>query len=123
MAYFVGLAFVAIGALFAWAGYTHKKQSVAEEARLRAQRKDGKIGALHPSLEMLADFAPTLTMFSLGAFALMITAAFFAVNALQWLSLFDLAGMYAMVIGYGYWMYMKTRHRSVETLRALAERV
>ena len=122
MAYLVGLAFIAIGALFVWAGFTHKKRSQAEEARLIAQSRDGKIGALHPSLSMLADFAPSLTVFSLGAFALMLTAAFFAVNALKWLSLFDLAGMYAMVAGYGYWMYMKTRHRSVETLRALAER-
>jgi hypothetical protein len=61
-----------------------------------------------------------LTIFSLVIFALTITIAFFSVNALQWLSLFDLAGMYALVAGYSYWMYMKTRHRTVETLRVLA---
>jgi hypothetical protein len=123
MAYFVGLAFLIIAAAFAWAGRRHKAISVAEEARLRAERPDGKIGELHPSLSMLADFAPSLTIFTLVAFALTITVAFFAVDGLRWLTLFDLAGMYAMVAGYGYWMYMKTRHRSVETMRALAARL
>ena len=120
MAYLAGAAFIAIAALFAWAGHTHKQRSVSEEARIRAENPNARPTELHPSLSMLADFAPSLTMFSLVIFALTITVAFFAVNALRWLTLFDLAGLYALVAGSGYWMYMKTRHRSVETLRALA---
>jgi hypothetical protein len=122
MMYVVGLVFAALGAWFAFEGVRHKRRSEEELARQRAQRPGEQDPQLHPSLSMLADFAPSLTIFSLGAFALLITVAFFAVGALRWLSLFDLAGMYAMAAGYGYWMYMKTRHRSVETLRALAAR-
>lgn len=122
MAYVVGLALAALGAWFAWAGFSHKRKSEAEQARLRAERPGAKDPELHPSLSMLADFAPSLTIFSLVIFVIAITVAFFAVGALRWLTFFDLAGMYALAGGYGYWMYMKTRHRSVETLRALAAR-
>ncbi len=120
MAYIAGVIFILMGVAFAWAGYDHKRKSVTEEARIRAEHPDARPTELHPSLSMLADFAPSLTIFSLVIFALTITIAFFSVNALQWLSLFDLAGMYALVAGYSYWMYMKTRHRTVETLRVLA---
>ena len=75
---------------------------------------------MHPSLSILVDVGPFLTVVGLGAFVAMITLAFFAVNAMRWLSLFDLAGFYAMVAGYGYWMTMKTQYRSVETQRALS---
>lgn len=120
MAYIAGVVFFLMGAVFAWVGFNHKRKSMREEARIRAENPDARPTEMHPSLSILVDFAPSLTIFSLGLLVLTVTVAFFAVNALQWFSLFDLAGMYAMVAGYSYWMYMKTRHRSVETLRALA---
>lgn len=123
MAYWIGLAFVVVGLALAWSGYRHRQVSLQEEERLRRIHSASPADALHPSLSMLADFAPSLTVFGLGAMALMLTVAFFAVNALKWVSLFDLAGLYVLVAGYGYWMFMKTRHRSVETLQALAKKL
>jgi hypothetical protein len=122
MMYVVGVVLAVLGAWFAYSGYGHKQRSQAELARLRSSRPGEKDPELHPSLSMLADFAPSLTVFSLGSFAVLITVAFFAVGAQRWLSYLDLAGMYVMAGGYGYWMYMKTRHRSVETLQALAQK-
>ena len=117
MAYFVGLAFLAIGLILAWSGYTHKKASLAEAARIRAQHGEASQTELHPSLSMLVDFAPSLTVFSLFLIAGGLTLAFFAVGAQRHVTLFDLGGMHAAIVGYGYWMTMKTKYRSVETQR------
>jgi hypothetical protein len=120
LAYVVGAVFSVIAIGFAFAGIRHRQSSVAEAARLKALNPKADLERLHPSLSMLADFAPSLTIFSLVIMAATISVAFFAVGALKWLSLFDLAGILAAVAGYGYWMFMKTKHRSVETLRANA---
>ncbi len=118
MAYFVGLAFLTLGLILIWSGYSHKKASVAEAARIRAEHGEAKQAALHPSLSMLVDFAPSLTIFSLFLIAGGLTIAFFAVNAQRHITLFDLGGMHAAIAGYGYWIAMKTKYRSVETQRA-----
>jgi hypothetical protein len=120
IAYVVGAVFLAMAAVFAFAGYQHRRASMAEAARLKALNPKVDLERLHPSLSMLADFAPTLTIFSLVIMAATITVAFFAGGALKWLSVFDLAGILAAVAGYGYWMTMKTKYRSVETLRTNA---
>lgn len=122
MAYFVGLAFLVIGLILAWSGHTHKKASLAEAERIRAQYGEAKQAELHPSLSMLVDFAPSLTIFSLFLIAAGLTIAFFAVGAQRHFSLFDLGGMHAAIAGYGYWMTMKTKYRSVETQRTAMSR-
>lgn len=120
MTYVAGAILFLLGGLFFMSGFTHRRKSLAEEARRKHENPDAKPVEMHPSLSMLVDFAPFLTVVSLLILTAMITVTFFAVNALRWFSLFDLAGVYAMIAGYGYWMSMKTKHRSVETQRALS---
>jgi hypothetical protein len=116
--YIAGAAFTLLALWFFWAGFRHKQKSLAELARLKAQGIDQDAQRLHPSLSMLADFAPPLTIFSLGLLGATIAVAFFAVDGLSVFSLFDLAGVLASIGGYGYWMVLKTKYRSIETLRA-----
>lgn len=122
MAYFVGLTFLALGLILVWSGYTHKKASLAEAARIRAEHGEARPADLHPSLSMLVDFAPPLTIFSLFLIAGGLTIAFFAVNAQRHITLFDLGGMHAAIAGYGYWVAMKAKYRSVETQRSALAR-
>lgn len=118
--YIAGAVFFLIAAGFVVTGFRHRRTSLAEAARLKTLNPNADLDRLHPSLSMLADFAPTLTIFSLALMAATISVAFFAVGGLKWFSLFDLAGVLAACAGYGYWMVMKTKYRSVETLRTNA---
>jgi hypothetical protein len=118
--YMIGVAFTLLALWFFWSGLRHKQQSQAELARLKAAGAGANADRLHPSLSMLADFAPPLTIFSLGLLGATIAVAFFAVGGLNVFSLFDLAGVLLAIVGYGYWMVLKTKYRSVESLRANA---
>lgn len=120
MANVLGFVFVVLAMVFFVLGRQHKQRSVLEEQRLKAAYPNQDFAVLHPSLSMLADFGPAITMFGLGVFVFMLTIAFFAVDGARFLSWFDLAGIYALAAGYAFWMTMKTRYRSVETLRTLA---
>jgi hypothetical protein len=118
--YMAGAVFLLIAAAFVASGFMHRRASIAETARLKALNPNADPERLHPSLSMLADFAPSLTIFSLVLMGATISVAFFAVGGLKWFSLLDLAGVLAAIAGYGYWMVVKTKHRSVETLRSNA---
>lgn len=117
MAYVSGLLFAGLAAWFVWAAARHKAASLAEEARIKAEYPNAKPHELHPSLSILADFAPGLTIFSLAILAGGMVLAFLAVGPSRWFNWADLAGLLAAVAGYGHWMVTKTKYRSVESLR------
>jgi hypothetical protein len=118
MAYVSGLVFLAIAFWFVISARRHRAQSLAEAARIRAEYGDQKPVELHPSLSILVDFAPSLTIFSLAILSAGIVIGFLAVGPIAWFSWFDLGAVLTAVAGYGYWMVTKTKFRDPETQRA-----
>ena len=118
MAYVTGSVFLGIAFWFVISARRHRTQSLAEAARIKAEYGEPKAVELHPSLSILVDFAPSLTIFSLAILSAGIVIGFLAVGPIAWFNWFDLGAVLSAVAGYGYWMVTKTKFRGPETQRA-----
>jgi hypothetical protein len=114
MAYFVGLALLAVSAWFVWSGYRHMQRALQERRRLDALRASGvpvSEAELHPSLSILVDIMPTLTIFMTACFGGLVTITYFAMGGARLFSLFDLAAFLVMLGAYSFWLVVKTKFR------------
>lgn len=118
MAYVSGLIFLTIALWFFLSARKHRAASLAETARINADFGGEETVQLHPSLSILVDLAPSLTIFSLAILAGGIVVGFLAVGPVAWFNWFDLLCALTTVAAYCYWMVTKTKFRGPETQRA-----
>ncbi len=115
MAYWVGLVGFALGGWLFYRAFAHKKRADAlAAARAAAPGGAQELEPMHPSLQDLAEMVPPLVTGFVMVAGAMITIAFFALRAQTdvALSLFDLGGVWAALLGYGRWVSWKSKYRT-----------
>jgi hypothetical protein len=105
----LGLALFALGVWFAWSGLMQRR-------RVRAAGPRGgpdESVPTHPSLAMLRDVVPSMTIAFLAFVALKATLMYWALGGSRLISPFDLAGFLCLLAGYGTWLHCKSRYREL----------
>jgi hypothetical protein len=104
-----GLILFAIGGWLSWSAIQHRKASLAAKAARGGEPEP----RLHPSLEVMADAMPFLTVVFTGFTCALIGIAFFVTGAQRFFSIFDLAGFFAAAAGYAYWLVTRASYRTL----------
>ena len=112
MAYWVGIAFLAVALWFVRSAIRHRQRA---ELKLRRMADAGvEPKDLHQSLSILADVAPALVTLFLFAAGALTVVAFFVTRVHHSLSLFDLAAYVGALAAYGFWLNTRTTYRVLE---------
>jgi hypothetical protein len=106
--YWPGLLLFAAAGYLLWKARQHKAKALAAKAARGGEPEP----RLHPSLEVMADAMPFLTVVFTGFTCALIAIAYFVTGAGRFFSLFDLAGVLAAAGAYGYWVVVKSSYRS-----------
>lgn len=106
--YWPGLLLFAAAAVLVWQARAHKAKALAAKAARGAEPEP----RLHPSLEIMADAMPFLTVVFTGFTCALLAIAFFVTGAQKYFSLFDLAGVLAAAAAYGHWIVVRSSYRS-----------
>lgn len=105
MRYWTGLL------LFAGAAWL-LRSALARRARVRAAAGEGRVAPpASASLAMMGDVLPPMIILALGFVGVKMTFAYFAFGGSRVLSLFDLAGLLALLAAYGTSVVFATRYR------------
>lgn len=108
---FIGMGMLAVGIGLVYTGITHKNAVLAARAAITAR---GEM-IPEPPLNSLATFGQIMRaviLFVLCGLALAVTFSFLAFDGGQFLSYLDLSGFLIALVGYGFWLTMKTEHRA-----------
>jgi hypothetical protein len=93
---YAGLAFVVIGAWFAYAGVSRVRPAASASV-------------FASSLRGFTDIMRPIMLLALGYLGLKMAMVFAMMGAGRMFSLFDLAGFETMLAGYGVWFHFRTR--------------
>ncbi len=101
------------GAVLMWRAISRRNRIIGQvEALQRAGLPDPR-ATLHPSLAIIGDVVPPLMIGGLVIIGLKLTLAYALLGAYDVVSPFDLAGLLFLIAGYGTWLVLKTRYRSM----------
>lgn len=107
MAYWTGFACALLGAWLIGAGLAHRRRMQA----LRARLGDAAGPATDPrSLGVFGEIVRPIILCALAYLAVKTALAFYWLDAGRYLSLFDLAGFLFLLVAYGTWLTLKTKH-------------
>lgn len=104
------------GAVFFAAGLALIASALLRRRRALAVARDPaapKPPELHPSLVLMADIGPPLIIFGLVVAGAQVALAFWMTGGGGVFSLFDLAGFLFLLVAYGVWIKIRTKHRAV----------
>jgi amino acid permease len=108
---FIGLGMLAVGIGLIYTGITHKNAVLAARAAITARGET----IPEPPLKSLATFGQIMRaviLFILCALALTVIFGYLMFDGGQFLSYLDLSGFLVAIVGYGFWLTMKTEHRA-----------
>lgn len=121
MTYWAGVIGCAAGGWMFYLAHKHRKRAEALAAA-RASAADGpqELAPMHASLESLAEVAAPLMVFFVFVAGAMLTLAFFVIRSQTEITLavFDLAGVWAALLGYGRYLSWKSKYRTGGSVRA-----
>lgn len=112
MKYWLGAGCFVYAAYFVWQTLRHRA-AVSQNRRALMERGvalDDTVAA--DSMAAFGEIAAPVVIAALCVLTLTVTAAFFTTEAAQQLSLFDLGGIYAVLLGYGTWLWVRTHVRA-----------
>ncbi len=111
MKYWIGAVLFVYAAVFAHFALVRRNQfQVARsDAESRGLNIDEKLDP--NSMAAFGEIMTPIVLFALAYVAVKTTFAYYMFDNGQYLSLFDLAGFYAVLIGYGYWLKIKSTYR------------
>lgn len=104
-----GAVFLAAGAALIAAALRRRNRALAAGSEAAPP--------LHPSLEMMAEIVPPLIIFGLVVAGVQVAFAFWLTGGGGVFSLFDLAGFLLLLVAYGIWIKIKTKHRNLPAAR------
>lgn len=111
MAYVSGAVLLVIAAVYGLLAMRHIRSVRAEEAQLRAAGAPVVAPERHPSLTIMADVMPGITVFMVACLGGFVTLTFFAAGATRYLSVFDLLAFLVLLAAYCFWLVTKTKVR------------
>ena len=111
MKYWVGTGLFISAAVFASFAQARRKQvsGARQEADRRGLNVDEKLDP--SSMAAFGEIMTPIVLFALAYVAMKTTFAYYMFDNGQYLSMFDLVGFYAVLIGYGFWLKTKCTYR------------
>jgi hypothetical protein len=111
MKYWIGAGLFVYAAVFAHFALARRNQ--VQTARRDAERRSVNVDEqLDPnSMAAFGEIMTPIVLFALAYVAVKTTFAYYMFNNGQYLSLLDLTGFYAVLIGYGFWLKTKSTYR------------
>lgn len=111
MAYITGLILLAIAAAYGWSGWRHIKSVEDQKAARAAAGQSAAPPELHPSLSIMVDVMPGITIFMVACLGGFVSLTFFAAGASRYLSIFDLLAFLVLLAAYCFWLTARTKFR------------
>jgi hypothetical protein len=111
MKYWVGTGLFISAAVFASFAQARRKQvsGARQEADRRGLNVDEKLDP--NSMAAFGEIMTPIVLFALAYVAIKTTFAYYMFDNGHYLSMFDLVGFYAVLIGYGFWLKTKCTYR------------
>lgn len=120
MRYWVGSVLFLSAAAFLWSGLRHRRRVIAIAPRdaIMAQRA---IASEDPrSLAALSEIGRPIVLFFVAWIGVKSGLAYVWLDAGRWLSPFDLAGLYALLVAYGVSFTIESKYRMSDAVAAAA---